>query len=209
MLRSLFGWFLHIGASGLVLLGVLDSSFLFLPLGNDLLLALLVARNHEQFPVYVLAASAGSTIGVVLLDLVCRRMGEEGLTRVLPQKRLQYLMKKVRQQAWIAIFVACVAPPPFPFTPVIAAASALQHPRAPLFGIVFAARTLRFSLVGLAALRFGSGILRITQSTGFQWFIIGFAVFCLIGSAVSVTRWLRHIKRTGTKRTRDTSHRRH
>jgi membrane protein YqaA with SNARE-associated domain len=184
------------------LLGVLDSSFLFLPLGNDLLLALLVARNHEQFPIYVLAASAGSTIGVVLLDFVCRRIGEEGLTRVLPQKRLQYLMKRVRQQAWIALFIACVAPPPFPFTLVIAAASALQHPRVSLFGIVFLARTLRFSLVGLAALRFGTGILRITRSMGFQWFMLGFAVFCFIGSAVSVTRWLRHTKPIGTEGSR-------
>jgi membrane protein YqaA with SNARE-associated domain len=63
LFRSLFGWFLHLGAVGLVLLGVLDSSFLFIPLGNDLLLALLVARHHEQLPVYVLAAAAGSMIG--------------------------------------------------------------------------------------------------------------------------------------------------
>ncbi|MCU1340016.1 MAG: rane protein [Bryobacterales bacterium] len=199
MIRTLFGWFLHLGALGLVLLGVLDSSFLFFPLGNDLLLAVLVARNHGQLPIYVLAASVGSMIGVALLDLVSRRMGEEGLTRVLPRERLQFLMKKVRQKAWIALFTASLAPPPFPFTAVIAASSALQYPRIRLLGIVFLGRTLRFLLVGLAALRFGRGILRIANSTGFVWFMVGFTTFCLIGSAISVTRWIRRPQPTRVK----------
>ena len=66
---------------GLVLLGVLDSSFLFLPFGNDILLVYLVARDGGGLLWYVLAAAAGSTMGVVLLDLVSRRVGQEGLSR--------------------------------------------------------------------------------------------------------------------------------
>src|ERR1039458_4881347 len=78
LLRPLFAFFLHIGGFGLVILGVLDSSFFFLPFGNDLLLVVLVARHHGYLPLYVLAASLGSATGVLLLDLVCRKGGEEG-----------------------------------------------------------------------------------------------------------------------------------
>ena len=56
LIRHFFAVLLHLGALGLVILGVLDSSFLFLPVGNDLLLIALVARHHGQFLVYVLAA---------------------------------------------------------------------------------------------------------------------------------------------------------
>lgn len=88
LIRHFFAVLLHLGALGLVILGVLDSSFLFLPVGNDLLLIALVARHHGQFLVYVLAASAGSAVGVLLLDLVCRKGGEEGLKKMMAPKRL-------------------------------------------------------------------------------------------------------------------------
>jgi membrane protein YqaA with SNARE-associated domain len=177
-----------------VLLGVLDSSFLFLPFGNDILLVYLVARDNGGLLWYVLAAAAGSTMGVVLLDLVSRRIGQEGLARVLHPKRLEYVMAKMKQRAAIGVSIACLAPPPFPFTVVVAAASALQYPRTRLFTVVFAARSLRFFLIGLAALRYGRGILRIARSSGFEWFMIGFTAVCLIGSTVSVRNWVRRSK---------------
>ena len=47
LVRHLFSILLHLGGFGLVILGVLDSSFLILPFGNDLLLIALSARRHE------------------------------------------------------------------------------------------------------------------------------------------------------------------
>ena len=38
LVRQVFHYFLRMGGFGLVGFGILDSSFLFLPLGNDLLL---------------------------------------------------------------------------------------------------------------------------------------------------------------------------
>lgn len=180
------------------MLGVLDSSFLFVPFGNDILLVFLVARDGQGLLLYVLAAAAGSTMGVVLLDLVSRRVGQEGLERVLSPKRLEYVMAKMKQRAAIGLLIACLAPPPFPFTLVVAAASALQYPRTRLIGIVFTARALRFLLIGLAALRYGRGILRVANSSAFEWFMICFTMVCLIGSTVSVTNWVRRSKSSQT-----------
>ena len=176
-------------------LGVLDSSFLFLPFGNDLLLVYLVARDGGGLLWYVLAAAVGSTLGVVLLDLVSRKIGQEGLSQVLHPKRLEYVMAKMKQRAAVGISIACLAPPPFPFTLVVAAASALQYPRARLLGVVFTARSLRFFLISLAARHYGRGILRIARSTEFEWFMIGFTFVCLVGSMVSVANWVRRSRR--------------
>jgi membrane protein YqaA with SNARE-associated domain len=191
LIRHFFAFFLYLGALGLVFLGVLDSSFLFLPVGNDLLLVILVARHHGQLPIYVLAASFGSATGVLLLDLVCRKGGEEGLKKMMRPKRLNYLKKKMSESAALPLIITCLAPPPFPFTAVIAAASAFQYPRLRLLGIAFGARAVRFSLVGLAAIRFGRGILRIANSPQFTWFMVGFTTLCLIGSTLSIMRWIR------------------
>jgi membrane protein YqaA with SNARE-associated domain len=191
LIRYFFRFFLHLGAFGLVMLGVLDSSFLFLPVGNDLLLVVLTARRHDQFVVYVIAASIGSALGVLLLDLVCRKGGEEGLKRIMSERRLTYLKKKMSERASVALMIAALAPPPFPFTAVVAAASAFQYPRLRLLGLVFGARAIRFSLIALAAVEWGRGILRIANSPTVTWFMTGFIALCVVGSTLSVIKWMR------------------
>ena len=79
---------LHLGYLGPVLMGVLDSSFLFLPFGNDLLVVTLVAHNHQGWWLYVLAAAFGSTIGVLALALVAHKLGEDGIKRMAGERDL-------------------------------------------------------------------------------------------------------------------------
>jgi membrane protein YqaA with SNARE-associated domain len=191
LLRHFFAYLLHLGAFGLVILGVLDSSFLFLPVGNDILLVVLAARHHALLPLYVLAAAFGSAAGVLLLDVVCRKGGEEGLKKMMSLKRLNYLKTKMKEHGSIAVVIASVSPPPFPFTAVIGAASAFQYPRPRLIALVFSARAVRFALVGLAAIWLGRRIIRLADSPAFIWFMTGFIALCLVGSTISIVRWMR------------------
>jgi membrane protein YqaA with SNARE-associated domain len=189
-MHHILSFFLHYGVFGLLLLTIADDSFLFLPIGGDLLMVLLVARNHSDFLVYVAAAATGSTIGVFLLDLVCRHGGEAGLKRVVKPRLHAYLKGKMEKHAAVALVISCLAPPPFPFGAAIAVASALQYPRARLLTVVFFARVVRFLLVGWAAIAFGRHILHIANSPEFLWFMGGFIVLCLIGSAIEITHWV-------------------
>jgi membrane protein YqaA with SNARE-associated domain len=68
------------------LIGVRDSSFLFLPFGNDLLLVILIRRRHASAWEYVPMAAAGSVVGIFLLDLVARKGGEPGLEKMISPK---------------------------------------------------------------------------------------------------------------------------
>ena len=190
-IRHLLGAFLQLGFWGLVLLGIADDSFLFLPIGIDLLMVILTARNHDRVLLYALAGAAGSAIGVFLLDLVCRKGGEEGLKRLMKPNLLDYLKRQMKKRAAIALVISCLAPPPFPFGAAIAAASAFQYPRPRLLLVVFLSRAARFCLVGWAAIAYGRGILRIANSTPFMWFMGGFIALCVIGSTVSVVHWVR------------------
>jgi membrane protein YqaA with SNARE-associated domain len=195
VLRHLLVWLLKLGLFGPLLLGVADSSFLFLPFGNDLLVVTLTVRNHADLPLYVLTASIGSALGVLLLDAVCRKGGEEGLKKMMKPQRLAFFKRRMSNQAAVAIGVACLAPPPFPFTVVIASASAFSYPRAKLLGLVLIVRAVRFTIIGLMAIRFGRQILRIAGAPETEWIMLGFIVLCVIGSGFQVLQWIRRSRR--------------
>lgn len=182
---------LSAGPLGLVLIGTLDSSFLVLPLGNDMLLAALAARHPQRVPLYVAASAFGSACGVLLLDLVCRKGGEKGLARLMKPRQIERLKQKIERRAAVMLIAASLAPPPFPFSAAVAGASGFQYPRLRLLGVVTAARTLRFLLVSLIAVHFGTDVLRVLQAPQFYWFMAGFAALCLTASALSVIRWIR------------------
>ena len=189
--HTLFVFFVHLGAFGLLMLGVLDSSFLFLPLGNDLLLVALTVRHHSMLPVFVAAAAAGSTLGCYVIDLMVRKRGGAGIRKILSARRLKYVEKKVEHNAAAALLVATLAPPPFPFTTVIAAVSALRYPRGKMLGVIAAGRVIRFTILGLLAIWLGRHLMRITQTPAFEWSMAGFIALCVVGSAVSIYNWVR------------------
>lgn len=191
LIQHLFATLFHLGAFGLVVLGTLDSSFLFMPIGNDLLLVALTAQHKDHLPLYVAMGSLGSAIGVFLLDLVARKRGEEGLAKVMNRKKLDRLKSKIKNRALLAIEIACLAPPPFPFTPVVAAASAFGYARYKLVAAVFFGRAVRFTLIGLLAARFGTQIISVAKSPAFTWVMVCFIVLCLVGSVLSVMRWVK------------------
>jgi hypothetical protein len=88
LIQHLYVFFAHLGAFGLVLLGILDSSFLMMPLGNDLLLVGLTSQRHNQLIYYIPMAVLGSTLGVLVLDLVLRGTGEDGLQKHISARRV-------------------------------------------------------------------------------------------------------------------------
>ncbi len=187
----LLQFILHLGYFGPLVMGVLDSSFLVLPFGNDLVVVGLVAQNHKGFPWYVLSAACGSTCGALLLALVARKLGEEGIQRFAGKRRYDKMKNRVGSHSGVAIALAGLAPPPFPFTTVIAGAAALKYPIWRLLTINFFARSVRFTLLSILALRFGRQILNVAKSTPFEWGMAVFIGLCTIASALSIVHWLR------------------
>ena len=191
--RAVFAFFRRIGALGLFILGVCDSSFLFLPFGNDLLLIALVSggRHPWRWVIYTLSAALGSVVGVTLVDLVMRKAGEEGLEKFVGPKRLDRLKGRIEKRGVWAVFFAALLPPPFPFTAAVAAASALQMERRGMLTAVFAGRMVRFTAESLLALYFGSRLLYYLRSDYVEYLIYGFIAVAVVGGFLTVRKWLR------------------
>lgn len=181
----------HIGYFGPLVMGVLDSSFLFLPFGNDLVVVGLVAQHPGGVAWYVILAAVGSSAGALLLVLVSRKVGEEGIRRIAGDKRFEKLKKRVGERSAMAIALAGIAPPPFPFTTVIAAVGALDYPIWRILAVNFLSRGVRFTILAFLALKFGKAVLGIAKTPVFEWTMITFIVFCAVISGISIWRWTR------------------
>ena len=193
--RHLYLIIFHLGGFGLIVVGILDSSFLVMPLGNDLLVVAMTARKHALLPYYASMAAAGSVLGCVLLDYVSRAGGEKGLEKHVPRRRLEYVRKRVKKNAAWALAFASLMPPPFPFTPFVAAAAALEYPRKKMLTVIGFSRLARFSIEGVLAIIIGERILRLARARSFEYVIAGL-IFLSIGASVfSVYSWF---KRGGT-----------
>lgn len=180
-------------------MGILDSSFLFLPFGNDLLVIALTVRHHEKYLFYVASAVLGSTLGVFFLDLIARKLGEGGVQKVAGRRRFEYLKRKIGQHGGKALVVGCLAPPPFPFTMVVAVNSALAYPRKRLLLTVAASRAVRFLILAGLAIKFGRQIVRMANSAAFKNVMYGFTAICLLGSIYSIATWVRKGRSKGSR----------
>jgi uncharacterized membrane protein YdjX (TVP38/TMEM64 family) len=190
---TVFSLVLKFGGIGLLVLGILDSSYLFAPWGNDLLLVALTARypGVARMIYYSAMSTIGSVIGCLIIDLTLRPLGAEGLERHLPKKRIEGLRAKIERSGGKALAIGSLAPPPFPFTAVVMAAAALQYPRRRMLILIGITRMLRFLVLGFLALRFGTQILSWAKNPVVQGLIIGLIVVCIVGSIVSVYGWIK------------------
>jgi len=174
-------------------MSALDSSFLVLPFGNDLLLIALVSSNNEgaSWIAYVLVSAIGSVIGVFVIDLLMRKAGEKGLERFISKKKIEKLKSRIENKAFITVFLATLIPPPFPFTPAVMTASALQAPKLQLLGAVFVGRLVRFGVEAILALYFGRQVIAFINSDVVTYIVYAMIAIAIVLSTLSVMRWLK------------------
>jgi membrane protein YqaA with SNARE-associated domain len=191
--RAIFRFFRRLGIFGLFLMSVLDSSFLILPFGNDLLLIAFISadRGGLSWIAYVLVSALGSVVGVFMIDLPIRKAGEKGLERFLRHGRIEQLKRKMENKAGVTVFLATLIPPPFPFTPAVMTASALQVPRRKLLGAVFLGRLLRFGVEGVLALYFGRQLISYINSDALAYLVYALLATAIVASTWSLMRWLK------------------
>jgi len=185
--------FMRMGLLGLFLMSAFDSSFLVLPFGNDLLLIALVSANRQSlwWIAYVIVSAIGSVVGVFFVDLIMRKAGETGLERFVSRKRIDKLKAKLENKAGITVFVATLIPPPFPFTPAVMTASALQSPRGQLLVAVFLGRLLRFGIEAVLALYFGRQLIAFMNSDVVTYIVYGLIGIGIVLSTLSLLKWLK------------------
>lgn len=187
---SLLAYFLT--PLGLVLLAALDSSLIFfLPLGIDFGVIVLSARKPELFWMYALLATVGSLVGAMITFWIGRKIGEHGLTRLIPPHRLERVKRRVGHHAGVGVAALAIVPPPFPFTAFVVASGAFGAQPWSFFTTLSGVRLLRFLCEsGLAAI-YGRRILVWMQSSVFEWIVGALILLAVVGtltSAIAVYR---------------------
>lgn len=190
LFSSLLGYFLT--PTGLVVLGMLDASFIFfLPLGIDFALIIVTARNPDLFWAYALAATAGSVAGAGATYWLGQKVGEAGLGRWLGPARLKRAQSRISKHAATRVAALAIIPPPFPFTALVLVSGALAVDVWKFMAALAAVRLVRFTGEAALASRFGSRITTWMESTVFEVVVGVFIVMALAGTAYSLARAFR------------------
>lgn len=180
--RTLTGLFLSTG--GLFVLALAESTvFFWFPFGVDAAVILLVARNVERAWLYPVIATAGSIIGTAATLWMGQKIGEIGIARYVPERRLKAVKAKVKKKG-AAIAVLGIIPPPFPFTAFVLASGALKVKIARFLVALTVVRLARFGIEAWLAARFGRLAIRWLNSDAMQYTVGGIMVLALGGTAV-------------------------
>lgn len=182
--QSIFGFFLTWW--GAVLMAALDTSMLFfLPFGVDAVVIFLSARDENLFWMYPILATVGSLAGAGVTFWLGKKLGDVGLERLVPARRLERVRCRVRERGAVAMALPALLPPPFPLTPFILTCGALDVDRTRFFATFGAIRLLRFGAEGVLAHVYGGGVLRVLKSEPFQLVIAIFVVIAVAGTLTS------------------------
>ena len=203
-MRAISKWAIAVFANpiGIVVLAALDSTLFFsLPFGIDAVVIILAAQLREMWWMVPLLASLGSVAGAALTFWMGVKIGEKGLHRwVTDEHRLDRIRRQIRDKGAIALAVLDLIPPPFPFTPFVLAAGALEVAPRMFFGTLVACRIFRFGLEALLAMRYGRQILGWLDSDVFHDVVTFFIVIAAVLTTLSVVKILRSTRSASERR---------
>ncbi len=177
-LTRLSEYFIALGPFGLFAVALLDSTFVPLPSSVDALMILLTTANPRWMVAYALIATAGSTLGCVILYSISKRAGGRALRKFSPkkQKRVKELIDKYDV---LSVLVASVMPPPFPFKLFVVTAGVFRFSLTRFTLAIIGGRLFRFLLEGYLAMRYGSQAKEIL-SKYYPWIGLGLAVAIVV-----------------------------
>jgi membrane protein YqaA with SNARE-associated domain len=150
----------HVGGIGLVPLAILDSSIIPTFGSLDLLTAWLAALTPGLWLYYAAMSTTGALIGAVITYRMGRKLGTEWMEKKVGAKRVRQVDTSIKRWGFGAIFVPCIAPPPFPTSWFFLGAGAFSFPMKKFIIAVLLGRSLRYGLLTLVAEHYGSHFLR-------------------------------------------------
>ena len=177
-LTRLSEYFIALGPFGLFAVAVLDSSFVPLPSSVDALMILLTVTHPRLMILYALLATAGSTIGCVILYYVSRRAGSRALRKFSPAKQAR-VKELIDRYDVLSVLVASLMPPPFPFKLFVITAGVFRFSLTRFTLAIIAGRAFRFLLEGYLAIRYGAQASQILQKY-YPWIGLGLAILIVL-----------------------------
>lgn len=174
---------LPLGAPGLFLLAVVDSSLAPVPEGVDVLLFAQVMRRPAAALLYAALATLGSLLGCVLLYGISRAAGELALARHVSPLGIDRMRRQFEKYEALTLVLPAMIPLPLPMKIFVVAAGVFEvHFGLFLLAILFG-RVVRYYSLALVAQHYGpdawifmrdhvalAGCAAVALIAGFYWF---------------------------------------
>ena len=188
-----------LGGPGLVLLGIVDSSVIPTFGSLDALTIIFAAAHHGWWWYYGLMAAIGSVAGAYISYQLGRKAGKEGLEKKFGKQRLEKVYDYYGRRGFWAVFVPAILPPPFPTSPFLVSAGALNYSVRNFMIAISIARTVRYALIAAVGALYGKALLHLFQAHQ-RGMLIGAIVLGIGGGAViGLYMWKQHQRRKGSR----------
>jgi membrane protein YqaA with SNARE-associated domain len=180
--KSALRWLLHLGGPGLILLGLADNSLIPLPGSTDIVTVLLAAHRSDIWVYYAFMATVGAVVGGYLTYRMARKGGVETLEKRFSQKKVKKFYAIFARWGFASVAIPAILPPPFPITPMLLAAGAMQYPTRKFLAALAVGRCIRFAILAYLGAHYGRHIVRLFAR--YYWPILIVLVVFLVSGGV-------------------------
>ena len=146
---------LALGAPGLFLVALLDSSVLSLPEIADLLVIWMVVQHKERLVLYAFSATAGSICGCLALYYIGRKGGDALVRKRFHSDSVDRALAAFQRFGVMAVLIPSILPPPAPFKIFVLLAGVARIGVAQFTIAIAIGRGARYFTEGLLALWYG------------------------------------------------------
>ena len=170
---------LGLGAPGLFLAAIADSSFLSLPEVVDILLIWMTTQHKARMILYATSATLGSVIGCLLLYTVGRK-GDQFIARRFSAQRVERALSAFRRYGVMAVLIPSLLPPPMPFKIFVLLAGAAGISTGRFTVAILIGRGIRYFGEALLAVWYGDRAMVFLAENG-RTVSLSLAVLCAAG----------------------------
>jgi LPXTG-motif cell wall-anchored protein len=174
-----------LGVWGVFVIGAIDAAALGLPI--DVAVATYVYQSPTKFLLYVLMASAGETVGSMVIYAIGYKGGEELLRKRISPARFEKIHSTFDQHPYWSLMLPAMLPPPTPFKLFVLAAAVSEMQFSHYLLAIFSGRFIRFTVLGLLTLKFGPEFVHVIGPF-FSRHLYALAAIALAGLAAWLLR---------------------
>jgi membrane protein YqaA with SNARE-associated domain len=157
---------LALGAPGLFLVALLDSSILSLPEIADLLVIWMVVQHKERLVLYAASATLGSLGGCLALYFVGRKGGAALVRKRFKSATVDKTLATFQRYGVMAVLIPSILPPPAPFKIFVLLAGVAEIGVGQFATAVAIGRGARYFTEGLLALWYGEQTMEFVRRNG-------------------------------------------
>jgi membrane protein YqaA with SNARE-associated domain len=156
-------YLLHFGLVGLLMVSVVDSSFVPLPVPGvtDIMIIVMAATQRGNWFLLVVLASFGSALGGYFSYKVGHSGGMAFLEKHVPARIFKNVTHWMENHAILAVALPAILPPPAPLSPFVLAAGALNMSSQKFLSTFTISRAIRHAIAAWLGIHYGRTVIRL------------------------------------------------